>query len=63
LETNLLEKDLKASTTFTHFKLDITYSVLEAKSQRSKMPHTWLSLNHIEGAAIPSIIKKILLKI
>jgi A/G-specific adenine glycosylase len=63
LETNLLEKDLKASTTFTHFKLDITYSILEAKSQRSKMPHTWLSLNHIEGAAIPSIIKKILLKI
>jgi A/G-specific adenine glycosylase len=63
LETSLLKKDLKASTTFTHFKLDITYSILEAKSQRSKTPHTWLSLNHIEGAAIPSIIKKILLKI
>ena len=62
-ETNLIKKDLKASTTFTHFKLDITYSILEAKSQRSKTPHTWLSLNHIEGAAIPSIIKKILLKI
>ena len=62
-ETNLIKKDLKASTTFTHFKLDITYSILEAKSQRSKMPHTWLSLNHIEGAAIPSIIKRILLKI
>ena len=62
-ETNLLEKDLKASTTFTHFKLDITYSILEAKSQHSKTPHTWLSLNHIEGAAIPSIIKKILLKL
>jgi len=40
-----------------------TYSILEAKSQRSKIPHTWLSLNHIEGAAIPAIIKKILLKI
>jgi A/G-specific adenine glycosylase len=63
LEASLLEKDLKASTTFTHFKLDITYSILETKSQRSKIPHTWLSLNHIEGAAIPSIIKKILLKI
>jgi A/G-specific adenine glycosylase len=63
LETSLLKKDLKASTTFTHFKLDITYSILEAKSQRSKTPHTWLSLNHIEGAGIPSIIKKILLKI
>jgi A/G-specific adenine glycosylase len=63
LETSLLEKDLKASTTFTHFKLDITYSILETKSQRSKTPHTWLSLNHIEGAAIPSIVKKILLKI
>jgi A/G-specific adenine glycosylase len=63
LEASLLEKDLKASTTFTHFKLDITYSILEAKSQRSKTPHTWLSLNHIEGAAIPSIVKKILLKI
>jgi len=63
LETNVLEENLKASTTFTHFKLDITYSILEAKSQRSKIPHTWLSLNHIEGAAIPAIIKKILLKI
>ncbi|GDX54332.1 A/G-specific adenine glycosylase [Methylophilaceae bacterium] len=63
LEASLLKKDLKASTTFTHFKLDITYSILEAKSQRSKIPHTWLALNHIEGAAIPSIIKKILLKI
>ena len=63
LETNVLEENLKASTTFTHFKLDITYSIVEAKSQRSKMPHTWLSLNHIEGAAIPAIIKKILLKI
>jgi A/G-specific adenine glycosylase len=63
LEASLLEKDLKASTTFTHFKLDITYSILETKSQRSKIPHTWLSLNHIEGAAIPSIIKKILLKL
>jgi A/G-specific adenine glycosylase len=63
LEASLLKKDLKASTTFTHFKLDITYSILEAKSQRSKIPHTWLSLNHIEGAAIPAIIKKILLKI
>jgi adenine-specific DNA glycosylase len=59
----VLEENLKASTTFTHFKLDITYSILEAKSQRSKIPHTWLSLNHIEGAAIPAIIKKILLKI
>lgn len=63
LEASLLKKDLKASTTFTHFKLDITYSILEAKSQRSKISHTWLALNHIEGAAIPSIIKKILLKI
>lgn len=63
LETSVIEKNLKASTTFTHFKLDITYSILETKSQRSKIPHTWLSINHIEGAAIPSIIKKILLKI
>ena len=63
IETSLLEEKLKASTTFTHFKLDITYSILEAKSQHSKIPHTWLSLNHIEGAAIPAIIKKILLKI
>ena len=63
LETSLLEKNLKASTTFTHFKLDITYSVLEAKLQRSKTPHTWLSLNNIEGAAIPAIIKKILSKV
>ena len=63
LETSVLEENLKASTTFTHFKLDITYSILEAKSRRSKIPHTWLSLNHIEGAAIPAIIKKILLKI
>ena len=63
LEASLLEKDLKASTTFTHFKLDITYSILETKSQRSKTPHTWLSLNHIEGAAIPAIIKRILLKL
>lgn len=63
LETNVLEENLKVSTTFTHFKLDITYSILEAKSQRSKIPHTWLSLNYIEGAAIPAIIKKILLKI
>jgi A/G-specific adenine glycosylase len=63
LETSLLKKNLKTSTTFTHFKLDITYNILEAKSQRSKIPHTWLSLNHIEGAAIPAIIKKILLKI
>jgi len=36
---------------------------LEAKSQRTKMPHTWLSLNSIEGAAIPAVIKKILLKL
>ena len=63
LETSMLEKNLKASTTFTHFKLDITYSVLEAKLQRSKTPHTWLSLNNIEGAAIPAIIKKILSKV
>jgi A/G-specific adenine glycosylase len=63
LETSLLEKNLKASTTFTHFKLDITYSVLEAKLQRSKTPHTWLSLNNIEGAAIPAIIKKMLSKV
>ena len=63
LETNVLEENLKVSTAFTHFKLDITYSILESKSQRSKMPHTWLSLNHIEGAAIPAIIRKILLKI
>jgi len=63
LETNLIKKDLKASTTFTHFKLDIMYTVLETKSQRAKTPHTWLSLNSIEGAAIPSIIKKILSKL
>jgi A/G-specific adenine glycosylase len=63
LETSLLKKDLKASTTFTHFKLEITYNILEAKSQRAKIAHTWLSLNSIEGAAIPSIIKKILLKL
>jgi len=63
LETNLIENDLKASTTFTHYKLDIAYSILEAKSQRAKMPHTWLSLNSIEGAAIPAVIKKILLKL
>ena len=63
LETSLIQKDLKASTTFTHYKLDITYSVLEAKSQHAKLPHTWLTLNSLEGAAIPSIIKKILLKL
>ena len=63
LEANLIHKDLKASTTFTHYKLDITYSILEAKSQRAKLPHTWLSLNSLEGAAIPAIIKKILLKL
>lgn len=63
LETRLVKKDLKASTTFTHFKLKITYSIFEAKSQLAKMPHTWLSLNSIEGAAIPSVIKKILLKL
>ncbi len=63
LEASLITKDLKASTTFTHFKLDITYSVLEAKSQHAKLPHTWLTLNSLEGAAIPSIIKKILLKL
>jgi len=63
LETSLIQKDLKASTTFTHYKLDITYNVLEAKSQHAKLPHTWLTLNSLEGAAIPSIIKKILLKL
>jgi len=63
LETSLIQKDLKASTTFTHCKLDITYNVLEAKSQHAKLPHTWLTLNSLEGAAIPSIIKKILLKL
>ncbi len=63
LETSLIKKDLKASTAFTHFKLDISYSMLETKSQRSKTPHTWLSLSNIEGAAIPAIIKKILLKL
>jgi len=63
LETSLIQKDLKASTTFTHYKLDITYSVLEAKSQHAKLPHTWLTLNSLEGAAIPSIIRKILLKL
>jgi len=63
LETSLIQKDLKASTTFTHYKLDITYSELEAKSQHAKLPHTWLTLNSLEGAAIPSIIKKILLKL
>ena len=63
LDVNLIQKDLKASTTFSHFKLDITYSVLEAKSQHAKLPHTWLTLNSLEGAAIPSIIKKILLKL
>ncbi|MEY3746060.1 MAG: hypothetical protein RIQ76_568, partial [Pseudomonadota bacterium] len=63
LETSLIEKDLKASTTFTHYKLDITYSILEAKSQRAKFPHTWLSINTLEGAAIPAIIRKILLKL
>jgi A/G-specific adenine glycosylase len=63
IKASLLQKDLKASTTFTHFKLDITYSVLEAKSQHTKLPHIWLSLNSIEGAAIPAIIKKILLKL
>jgi A/G-specific adenine glycosylase len=63
LEVSLIKKDLKASTTFTHFKLDITYSLLEAKSQRAKIPHTWFSLSSIEGAAIPAIIKKILLKL
>ena len=63
LEVSLIEKDLNASTIFTHYKLDITYSILEARSQRAKSPHTWLSLNTIEGAAIPAIIKKILLKL
>ena len=63
LDVSLIEKDLKASTIFTHYKLDITYSILEARSQRAKSPHTWLSLNTIEGAAIPAIIKKILLKL
>jgi len=63
LETSLIQKDLKASTTFTHYKLDITYNVLEAKSHHAKLPHTWLTLNSLEGAAIPSIIKKILLKL
>ena len=63
LEASLIEKDLKASTTFTHYKLDITYSILEAKSQRAKFPHTWLSINTLEGAAIPAIIRKILLKL
>ena len=63
LEASLIEKDLKASTTFTHYKLDITYSILEAKSQRAKLPHTWLSINTLEGAAIPAIIKRILLKL
>jgi A/G-specific adenine glycosylase len=63
LETKLIQKNLKTSTTFTHFKFDITYSILETASQRSKMPHSWLSLNHIEGAAIPAIIKKLLLKL
>jgi A/G-specific adenine glycosylase len=63
LETSLIQKDLKASTAFTHYKLDITYNVLEAKSQHAKLPHTWLTLNSLEGAAIPSIIKKILLKL
>jgi A/G-specific adenine glycosylase len=63
LETSLVEKDLKASTTFTHYKLDITYCILEAKSQRAKLPHTWLSINTLEGAAIPAIIKRILLKL
>ena len=63
LEASLIEKDLKASTTFTHYKLDITYCILEAKSQRAKLPHTWLSINTLEGAAIPAIIKRILLKL
>ena len=63
LDVSLIEKDLNASTIFTHYKLDITYSILEARSQRAKSPHTWLSLNTIEGAAIPAIIKKILLKL
>jgi A/G-specific adenine glycosylase len=63
LEASLIEKDLKASTTFTHYKLDITYSILEAKSQHAKLPHTWLSINALEGAAIPAIIKRILLKL
>ena len=63
LDVSLIEKDLKTSTIFTHYKLDITYSILEARSQRAKSPHTWLSLNTIEGAAIPAIIKKILLKL
>jgi len=63
LETSLIKKDLKASTTFTHFKLDITYSILETKLQRAKISHTWCSLNSIEEAAIPAIIKKILLKL
>lgn len=63
LEANLIKKNLKASTTFTHFKLDITYSILDTQSQRAKCPHTWLSLNSIEGAAMPAVIKKILLKL
>ena len=63
LDVSLIEKNLHASTIFTHYKLDITYSILEARSQRAKSPHTWLSLNTIEGAAIPAIIKKILLKL
>lgn len=63
LNASLIEKDLKASTTFTHYKLDITYSILEAKSQRAKIPHTWLSINTLDGAAIPAIIRKILLKL
>jgi A/G-specific adenine glycosylase len=63
LDVSLIEKNLHDSTIFTHYKLDITYSILEARSQRAKSPHTWLSLNTIEGAAIPAIIKKILLKL
>lgn len=63
LDTIIVKKDLKASTSFTHFKLDITYSILKAKNQYAKFPHTWLSIHQLEGAAIPAIIKKILLKI
>ncbi len=63
LDTWLIKKNLKASTTFTHYKLKIIYSIFEAKSQHAKSPHSWLSLSSIEGSATPAIIKKILLKL
>ncbi|MSQ80356.1 MAG: A/G-specific adenine glycosylase [Candidatus Methylopumilus sp.] len=59
----MIKKNLHITTTFTHFKLNITYSILETKSQRSTQPYTWIPLEDLEGAALPAVIRKILLKL